>query len=247
MAIKKLTVKKKKFGGRNRSGRIVLKGHGGGNKQRVRIIDFGFSILDRLGRVVAIEKAPGRNSMIARVFYEIGCVHYVLLANAVDIGEKIIASRSEYVKIKNGNSAPLALIPLGTSIFNIEVFPNSGGKLVRAAGTRGILFQRFEKFSSIVLPSNKIVYINNKSIATIGCVNNILFSKFVFHKAGFLRNLGFRPKVRGVAMNTNDHVHGGGHCISASFNKKILKNRKTRSKLKEKSFENFKLRILEKK
>lgn len=246
MAVKRLTLNKRSFGGRNRSGQVVLKGRGGGNKQRVRTIDFAISLLDIPGQVLALEKAPGRNSMIAKVFYGMGCINYLLLANKVNVGEKIVSSRTKIVKIKNGNSLAIGLIPLGTSIFNIEVSPFSGGRLIRAAGTRGVLFQRFEKRSSVILPSNKIVYVSNKSIATIGCVNNVLFSKFVFRKAGFMRNLGFRSKVRGVAMNTNDHVHGGGHCISASFNKKVVKNRKTRSKFKERSFANFKLRLLSK-
>jgi large subunit ribosomal protein L2 len=247
MAVKKLTLSKRSFGGRNRGGHVVLKGRGGGNKQRVRTVDFTISFLDIPGQVLTLEKAPGRNSMVAKVFYGMGCINYLLLANTVNIGDKIVSSRTQVVKIKNGNSLSIGLIPLGTSIFNIEVSPFSGGRLVRAAGARGILFQRFENCSSVILPSNKIVYISNKSIATIGCVNNILFSKLTKHKAGFMRNLGFRPKVRGVAMNTSDHVHGGGHCISASFNKKVVKNRKTRSKFKERSFANFKLRLLNKK
>lgn len=244
MVIKYFLKRKHQFGGRNKIGKITLRGRGGGNKKLIRVIDFRNILYDIEGEVYSIEYDPMRNAKIALVLYQIGCISYVLVANLVQVTDKIMSSYTKRLKIKSGNSMLLQNMPLGSSVFNIEDIPGNGGKTMRSAGMRAILFQRFKKFSSLILPSNKLIYRNNFCMATLGCVSNKDFKHMAYRKAGYLRNLGFRPKVRGVAMNTNDHIHGGGHCISSSYNGKIIKGKKTRFKLKNQRFFNFCKRIV---
>lgn len=238
--VKKLLLRRLKKGGRNRTGTLVVKGRGGGFKQKNRIVDIYQNLYDIRGRILKIRYDPTRNSNLGIILYDIGCLSFNILPNLIKKDDYILSSLNQVLKIKPGNSMPIKNIPLGTSIFNIESVPGYGGKLARAAGSRAVIFQRFFKYSGIILPSGEVKYVDNNSMASIGVVNNSIYWNIDLKKAGYFRRKGFKPKVRGVAMNTIDHVHGGGHCISASYNKKVLKNKKTKSTYKIKLFNNFK-------
>jgi large subunit ribosomal protein L2 len=244
MVIKKLVSKYCSQAGRNSSGKIVIRSRCKGHKKRKRIIDFFRNLYNSEGTLVKIEYDPLRNCFLGVIFYKIGCISYIILPENLRKMDKIISINNGISKIKVGVAMPLLLIPVGTIVHNIENIPLKGGKYIRSKGTRGVLFQKYKTHSGILLPSGKVRFFLNKCMATIGSVSRILQNKLVnAKKAGFSYRKGIRPVVRGVAKNAVDHVHGGGHSISASYNKNILKGKKTRKKFKNFRFLNIKRRI----
>jgi len=205
---KKLTKPSKSTGGRNNQGRITSRRMGGGTKKKYRIIDYKRSKFDIKAEVLRNEYDPNRSTFISLIKYEDGEYSYVLCAQKVNVGDKILSG--ENIEIKDGNCMPLKNIPLGTNIHNIELKPGAGGQLVRSAGTYAQIVSKEEVNVQIKLVSGEIRHINKNCLATIGTLSNPDQKNIKLGKAGRKRYLGFRPKVRGVVMNPVDHPHGGG-------------------------------------
>ena len=206
--LSKLLDKKSKTGGRNNSGRITVRHHGGGHKQRYRIIDFKRDKHGVEGQIERIEYDPNRSGHIALVKYIDGERRYILAPKGIKIGSPIISG--DDVPIKSGNASPLKSIPVGTLIHNIELKPGKGGQLVRSAGGSAQLIAREGSYASIRLRSGEVRKIHVNCIATIGEVGHGEHNLRKLGKAGAKRWRGVRPSVRGVAMNPVDHPHGGG-------------------------------------
>ena len=198
----------KKNAGRNSYGRITVRHHGGGNKQKYRIIDFKREKLDMPATVLTIEYDPNRTAHIALVQYEDGEKRYILAPYGLNVGDVIVSG--EGADIKPGNCLPIANIPLGTMIHNIELIPGRGGQLVRTAGGAAQLMAKEGASAQVRLPSGEVRYIKMGCRATIGQVGNIDQSNVNRGKAGKTRHMGVRPTVRGSVMNPCDHPHGGG-------------------------------------
>ena len=205
---KKLTEPIKKTGGRNNQGRITMRHVGGGHKRRYRIIDFKRSRRDSSAEVIAIEYDPNRTARIALVKYEDGEKSYILAPVGLEVGHKIMAGEGAETKV--GNALPLKVIPLGTSIHNVEFIPGRGGQIVRSAGSVAILANREGGHALVKLASGEIRRINENCYATIGQVGNSDHMNVSSGKAGRSRWLGIRPHVRGMVMNPVDHPMGGG-------------------------------------
>lgn len=205
---KKLTVKLKKKSGRSR-GKITVRHRGGGHKRKYRLIDWKMDRLDTPMKVIAIEYDPNRNARIALVEYADGDRRYIIAPALVTVGEELVFSK-EKVEAKPGNRMPLERIPAGTGIFNIELEPGKGAKLVRAAGTLATIQAVEGKYAQLKMPSGEIRLIRRESMATVGQVSNPDHRLQRLGKAGRSRHLGRRPSVRGTAMNPVDHRHGGG-------------------------------------
>ena len=205
---KPLAVKLKSTGGRNNQGRITSRRMGGRVKRKYRIIDFKRNKFDILGEVVRKEYDPNRSAFINLIKYDDGEFRYIIAAQKVSIGDKIISSKK--AEIKEGNCLPIKNIPVGTNIHNIELKPGAGGQLARSAGCSAQLMSKEDVFVQIKLISGEIRLINKNCLATIGVVSNSDNKNTKLGKAGRKRYLGFRPKVRGVVMNPVDHPHGGG-------------------------------------
>ena len=200
------TVKKK--GGRNSYGRITVRHHGGGNKRKYRIIDFRRDKLDMPATVQRIEYDPNRSAFIALVKYEDGELRYILAPVGLKAGDVIVASAA--ADIKPGNCLPIANIPVGTIIHNIELYPGRGAQLVRSAGTSAQLMAKDAELAQVRLPSGEVRLVRMNCTAVIGQVGNIDHENVHIGKAGRTRHMGIRPTVRGSVMNPNDHPHGGG-------------------------------------
>ena len=198
----------KKHAGRNSYGRITVRHHGGGNKQKYRIIDFKRDKVDMSATVLTLEYDPNRSAHIALVQYEDGEKRYILAPNDLKVGDTVISS--EGADIKPGNCLPIKNIPLGTMIHNIEMYPGRGGQLVRSAGTAAQLMAKEGEAAQVRLPSGEVRYIKMNCRATIGQVGNIDYENVQIGKAGRKRHMGVRPTVRGSVMNPVDHPHGGG-------------------------------------
>ena len=198
----------KKHSGRNSYGRITVRHRGGGNKRKYRIIDFKREKLDMPAVVQRLEYDPNRSAFIALVKYEDGTVRYVLAPVGLNVGDTIIASAA--ADIKPGNCLPIANIPVGTVIHNIELQPGAGAQLVRSAGVAAQLLAKEEKLAQVRLPSGEVRYVPMNCTACIGQVGNIDHGNVHIGKAGRTRHMGIRPTVRGSVMNPNDHPHGGG-------------------------------------
>ena len=198
----------KKNAGRNSYGRITVRHHGGGNKQKYRIIDFKREKLDMPATVLTIEYDPNRTAHIALVRYEDGEKRYILAPYGLNVGDVIVSG--EGADIKPGNCLPIANIPLGTMIHNIELIPGRGGQLVRTAGGAAQLMAKEGASAQVRLPSGEVRYIKMGCRATIGQVGNIDQGNVNRGKAGKTRHMGIRPTVRGSVMNPCDHPHGGG-------------------------------------
>nr|YP_009300501.1 ribosomal protein L2 [Campylaephora sungminbooi]AKU47420.1 ribosomal protein L2 [Campylaephora sungminbooi]ALN11867.1 ribosomal protein L2 [Campylaephora sungminbooi] len=194
--------------GHNNRGIITSRHRGGGHKKRYRIIDFKRNKWDIEAKVASIEYDPYRNARIALLHYQDGDKRYIIHPRSLQIGTKVISGPN--VPIEVGNALPLNNIPLGTAVHNIELKPNKGGQIVRAAGTYAQIVAKEGNFITIKLPSSEVRMINKKCYATIGQVGNINANNITIGKAGRNRWLGKRPKVRGVVMNPIDHPHGGG-------------------------------------
>ena len=194
--------------GRNNRGVITCRHRGGGHKRLYRQIDFRRNKYDMSAEVQTIEYDPNRNSRIALVQYEDGEKRYILQPTGLKVGDKIIASAEAPNAI--GNSLPLASMPLGVQIHNIEMHPKKGGQLVRSAGGVAQLVAKEGDFVNVRLPSGEVRLLNNQCWATIGQVGNSEVMNLSMGKAGRSRWLGKRPTVRGSVMNPVDHPHGGG-------------------------------------
>ena len=203
-----LVESQKKHAGRNSYGRITVRHHGGGNKQKYRIIDFKRDKMDVPATVLRLEYDPNRSAFIALVQYEDGEKRYIIAPVGLKAGDKIISSAS--ADIKPGNCLPIANIPVGTVIHNVELQPGHGAQLVRSAGTAAQLMAKEGELAQIRLPSGEVRMISMDAKATIGTVSNADHSNVRIGKAGRTRHMGIRPSVRGVVMNPCDHPHGGG-------------------------------------
>ena len=205
---KSLLVGKKRNSGRNNLGRITSRRIGGGHKKKYRIIDFRRSKVDVQGVVERIEYDPNRSAHLALVKYDDNNYSYILAAQGLRKGSKVISS--EGAEINPGNALPLKKIPVGTTIHNIEMKPGKGGQLARSAGSAAQLIGRDGKYAQIKLGSGEVRLILSECLASIGSVSNPDKKNTKIGKAGRNRWLGRRPSVRGVAMNPIDHPHGGG-------------------------------------
>ena len=205
---KSLLAKKKKNSGRNSYGRITVRHHGGGNKQKYRIIDFKRNKVDMEAEVIGIEYDPNRSANIALLKYKDGTLAYIIAPKGLKDGDKVISS--EKADIKPGNCMKLENIPVGTLIHNVELNPGQGAKLVRVAGQSAQLMAKEGKYATLRLPSGEMRMIQISCKATIGVVGNEEHENIKIGKAGKTRHIGKRPEVRGSAMNPNDHPHGGG-------------------------------------
>ena len=197
-----------KNSGRNSYGRITVRHRGGGNKRKYRVIDFRRDKLDMPAVVQRLEYDPNRSAFIALVKYEDGELRYVLAPVGLKAGDTILASAA--ADIKPGNCLPLANIPVGTIIHNIELQPGYGAQLVRSAGVAAQLLAKEGELAQVRLPSGEVRYVRMNCTACIGQVGNIDHGNVHIGKAGRKRHMGIRPTVRGSVMNPNDHPHGGG-------------------------------------
>lgn len=205
---KSLTEPLKKHAGRNSYGRITVRHHGGGNKQKYRIIDFKRNKMDESASVVRIEYDPNRSANIALVEYGDGERRYILAPVGLAAGDTVISSKT--ADIKPGNALPIENIPMGTVIHNIELYPGRGGQLVRSAGTSAQLMAKESGMAQLRMPSGEYRLVSVRCMATIGQVGNVDHSNISIGKAGRKRHMGWRPTVRGSVMNPVDHPHGGG-------------------------------------
>lgn len=204
-----LTQPLRRRGGRNNTGRITVRHRGGGHKRRYRIIDFRRDRTDTQAEVLAIEYDPNRSARIALVQYEDGEKRYIIAPLGLQVGNRI-GSGSANTNLRTGDALPLADIPLGTMIHNIELQPGRGGQLARAAGTSAQLMAREGDWAQVRLPSGEVRLIHQRCMATIGQVGNTDHGNIKIGKAGRNRWLGWRPTVRGSAMDPASHPHGGG-------------------------------------
>jgi large subunit ribosomal protein L2 len=211
---KSLTEELRKSGGRNNTGRITCRHIGGGAKRRYRIIDFRRERRDDVAKVVAIEYDPNRSARIALLEFADGVKCYILAPALLQVGASVSAGEKAAPEV--GNALPLAKIPLGTQIHNLELTPGKGGQIARSAGQAAVLTNREGDYALVRLPSGEIRKILGACYATIGQVGNIEHMNVVSGKAGRTRWLGIRPTVRGMCMNPIDHPNGGGEGRSKS-------------------------------
>lgn len=231
--VKSLTEGLTKKGGRNNTGRITARRIGGGHKRKYRIVDFKRRKFDVPGTVERLEYDPNRTAFIALIRYDDDELAYILAPQRLAPGDKVIAGQR--VDIKPGNAMPLANIPVGTIVHNIELKPGKGGQIARSAGTYAQLVGRATGYAQIKLGSGEMRLVRGECMATIGAVSNPDQANISLGKAGRHRWLGKRPSVRGVAMNPIDHPHGGGEGRSSGGRHPVTpwgkptKGRKTRS------------------
>ena len=206
---KSLLAKNKKTSGRNNQGKITVRHHGGGNKQKYRIIDFKRNSKDGIvATVVGIEYDPNRSANIALLSYADGSKAYILAPNGLTDGMKVMSGAEAEARV--GNCLPLSAIPVGSEIHAIELKPGKGAQLVRSAGNAAQLMAREGKYATLRLPSGEMRMVPIECRATIGVVGNGDHNLINLGKAGRKRHMGIRPTVRGSVMNPNDHPHGGG-------------------------------------
>jgi large subunit ribosomal protein L2 len=205
---KSLTEPLKKHAGRNNHGHITTRHRGGGHKRRYRIIDFKRKKYDIPAKVAGIEYDPNRSANIALLHYVDGEKRYILAPLGLKVGDTIMSGIKAEIRV--GNALPLANIPIGSQIHNIELTPGRGGQLVRSAGTAAQLMAKSGDYAQVRMPSGEVRRIHLECMATLGQVGNVDHQNIVLGKAGRSRWLGRRPVVRGSAMNPVDHPHGGG-------------------------------------
>ena len=198
----------KKHSGRNSYGRITVRHRGGGNKRKYRVIDFRRNKLEMPAVVQRIEYDPNRSAFIALVKYEDGELRYILAPVGLKVVDTVVSSAE--ADIKPGNCLPIANIPVGTVIHNVELQPGAGAQLVRSAGVAAQLLAKEGELAQVRLPSGEVRYVRMNCTAVIGQVGNIDHANVHIGKAGRTRHMGIRPTVRGSVMNPNDHPHGGG-------------------------------------
>ncbi len=205
---KSLLVPLKKNSGRNNSGKITVRHHGGGNRRKYRVIDFKRNKVDMEATVIGIEYDPNRTSNIALIEYEDGERAYIIAPLNLKDGDKVMSS--EKADIKPGNCLPISSIPVGTVIYNIELHKGKGAQLVRSAGMAAQLMAKEGKYAHVRMPSGEMRLISVECRACIGQVGNLDHENVKAGKAGKTRHKGVRPTVRGSVMNPCDHPHGGG-------------------------------------
>ena len=205
---KSLLASKKKTAGRNNQGKITVRHHGGGNRQKYRMIDFKRRKDDIPAKVAAIEYDPNRTANIALLHYADGEKAYIIAPVGLKVGDELMNGANAEIKI--GNCLPLENIPVGTEIHNIELYPGKGAQFVRSAGNSAQLMAKEGKYATLRLPSGEMRMVPIVCRATIGQVGNIEHGLVNIGKAGRKRHMGVRPTVRGSVMNPNDHPHGGG-------------------------------------
>jgi len=229
---KSLLVIKKRSGGRNNTGKMTMRYLGGGHKKKTRIIDFKRNKFDVPATVKSIEYDPTRSARVALLFYADGEKTYIIAPEGLQVGQQVVSGENAAPEV--GNTLPLANIPLGTILHNIELKPGKGAAMARSAGTYVQLLAREGKYATVKLPSGEMRMVLVTCLATIGTVSNSDHMNVRLGKAGRKRWLGRRPRVRGVAMNPVDHPMGGGEGKSSgghprSRNGLLAKGKKTRS------------------
>lgn len=197
-----------KRSGRDASGKVSVRHQGGRKKRYLRVVDFGRSKRDVWGKIESIEYDPNRNAEVARVIYEDGQRGYILAPQGLKVGQKVMAA--DIAPLEVGNALPLSGIPAGTEIHNIEIVPGKGGQMVRGAGSSATVQGKEDNYILVKLPSGEIRRFSKASYASIGKVGNADIRTRDLGKAGRKRNMGIRPRVRGVAMHPKAHPHGGG-------------------------------------
>ena len=205
---KSLVESLKTHSGRNSYGRITVRHRGGGNRRKYRIIDFKREKAGVPAQVLTLEYDPNRSAHIALVQYEDGEKRYIIAPNGLKVGDSVVSGPE--ADIIAGNALPLANIPVGTFIHNVELYPGKGAQLARAAGIQAQLMAKEGAYALIRLPSGELRNVPANCMATIGQVGNIDHENVSYGKAGRKRHMGWRPTVRGSVMNPNDHPHGGG-------------------------------------
>ena len=203
-----LLAKKDKHAGRNSYGRITVRHRGGGNRRKYRIIDFKRNKDGMPATVIGIEYDPNRSANIALIQYEDGTKAYIIAPLGLTDGDVVVSGTG--ADIKPGNALFIKDIPVGTLIHNIELYPGKGGQLVRSAGNSAQLMAKEGDYAQVRLPSGEVRMVRLDCKATIGIVGNQQHENISIGKAGRKRHMGWRPTVRGVVMNPNDHPHGGG-------------------------------------
>ena len=198
----------KKHSGRNSYGRITVRHRGGGNRTKYRVIDFKRGKVGVSAEVKSIEYDPNRSAHIALVQYEDGEKRYIVAPYGLKVGDKVVSGPE--ADIIAGNALPLANLPVGTFIHNIELYPGKGAQLARSAGVMAQLMAKENKYALIRLPSGELRNIPSECYAVVGQVSNIDHANVSYGKAGRVRHMGWRPTVRGSVMNPCDHPHGGG-------------------------------------
>ena len=205
---KSLLVSIKKNAGRNSYGRITVRHRGGGNRKKYRIIDFKRERFDCPATVQTLEYDPNRSAFIALVKYEDGEKRYIIAPIGLKVGDVVVSGAAADIKI--GNALPLANIPVGTFIHNVELYPGKGAQLARAAGNMAQLMEKENGMALLRLPSGELRNVPDGCMATVGQVSNPEHENVNIGKAGRKRHMGWRPTVRGSVMNPCDHPHGGG-------------------------------------
>jgi large subunit ribosomal protein L2 len=203
-----LTEALRKKAGRNRTGRVTVRHRGGGHKRRYRIIDFKRDKFDCTAEVAAIEYDPNRSARIALLQYDDGEKRYIIAPLGLKVGDRI--ANGELAELRPGNALYIRDIPVGTQIHNIELLPGEGGQLARSAGVSAQLLAKEGVYAQVRLPSGEVRLIHERCMATVGQVGNTDHGNIKLGKAGRRRWLGWRPAVRGVAMDPGSHPHGGG-------------------------------------
>jgi large subunit ribosomal protein L2 len=209
-----LVVGLKKAGGRNAYGRITVRHRGGGAERSYRIIDFSRGMRDVQGKVVSVEYDPNRNVRISLVVYANGAKQYILKPEELKVGDFVMSSEKADAKV--GNALPLANIPVGFMVHNVEIKPGSGGTFARSAGAAAQIVATTEGYTTLKMPSGEIRMVPSACWATVGTLGNADYKNISWGKAGRTRQRGIRPTVRGMAMNPVDHPHGGGEGRSKS-------------------------------
>ncbi len=203
-----LIVIRRERGGRNNQGRITVRHRGAGVRQFMRIVDFRRSKLGIPARVTAIEYDPNRTARLALLTYADGEKRYIIAPVGLKVGDSVLSGPT--AEIRPGNALPIANIPVGTTVHNIELKPGKGGQIVRSAGGSAQLLAKEGNYAQVRLPSGEVRLVLQVCYATIGQVGNLDHSNIKLGKAGRKRHLGIRPTVRGTAMSPRDHPHGGG-------------------------------------
>ena len=203
-----LTVLRRKSSGRNNLGRITVRHRGGGSRRYIRVVDFKRNKRTIPAKVAAIEYDPNRTARLALLVYGDGEKRYIIAPVGLKVGDTVVAGSG--VDIRPGNSLPIANIPVGTMIHNIEMREGRGGQLVRSAGASAQLLAKEGDYAQIRLPSGEVRLIRQVCYATVGQVGNLEHGNIKLGKAGRKRHMGIRPSVRGTAMSPRDHPHGGG-------------------------------------
>jgi large subunit ribosomal protein L2 len=216
----KLKFIRKKNSGRDNSGKVTVRHQGGEQKRFIRFVDFKRNKFGIEGRVAAIEYDPNRTTKIALIHYVDGDKSYILCPLGLKVGDMVKSGIDAEVKV--GNALPLKALPLGTVVHNVEIFPGKGGQMGRSAGTAIIVQAKDGDNIDLRLPSGEIRRAYGDCLATVGTLGNIDWKNVNFGKAGRVRHMGIRPKVRGTAQNPRSHAHGGGEGRSGKGRKRPM-------------------------